>query len=141
MAWSTCRPVPTARVSRPSRAAPASSATASVACSGSSSWAWSGHLALVLGRSHGRSKPQRHLGRLHGLIDHAELLDGQGVQVDLLAQPSAEPLDGPGSVVAAAVEAPVDRVLNAAADPGIDQSNSQGISSLESGLGFVGYIS
>src|SRR5215218_2738819 len=41
MACSTCRPVPTARASRPSRAAPASSATATLTCSGSWSSAWS----------------------------------------------------------------------------------------------------
>src|SRR5215204_3124960 len=46
MACSTCRPVPTARASRPSRAAPASSATATLTCSGSWSLAWS---VLVVG--------------------------------------------------------------------------------------------
>ena len=39
----------------------------------------------------------------------------KGVQVDLLAQADAERRDGPGGVVAAAVEAPVDGVLDAAA--------------------------
>src|SRR5829696_8289975 len=46
MACSTCRPVPTARASRPSRAAPAGSATATLTCSGSWSLAWS---VLVVG--------------------------------------------------------------------------------------------
>ena len=39
----------------------------------------------------------------------------QAVQIDLVAQPDAERLDGPGGVVAAAVEAPVDPLLDAAA--------------------------
>ena len=63
----------------------------------------------------GESKPQRHLGRLHGLIDHGQQLDGQGVEVDLLVQPIAERGDPLGGVVAASVEAAVDRVLDAAA--------------------------
>jgi hypothetical protein len=61
----------------------------------------------------GGSKPQRRLSRLHGLVDHGQQLGGQRVQVDLLAQPRAEPLDGAGGVVAAAVEAPVDLGLDA----------------------------
>src|SRR6266536_6158070 len=68
-----------------------------------------------MGRRDGRSKPQRRLGRLHGLVDYGQQLAGQGVQVDLLAQPGAEPLDGLGGVVAAPVEAPVDRLLDAVA--------------------------
>jgi hypothetical protein len=71
MTWSTCRPVPTAKASRPSRAVPASSTTATVTCSGSSSSArsvvavrwvsfgtavpfWSGFLADARHLPHGR---------------------------------------------------------------------------------------
>jgi hypothetical protein len=71
--------------------------------------------ALVRGCAGGRPQPQRHAGRLHRLLHHRQQLGGQGVQVDLLAQPGAEPLNGPGGVVAAPVEAPVDRLLDAAA--------------------------
>jgi hypothetical protein len=56
------------------------------------------------GRSDGGSKPQRHLGRLHGLLDHAEQLGGEDVQVDLLAQPGTERLNRLGRIVAAPVE-------------------------------------
>jgi hypothetical protein len=68
------------------------------------------------GRRPGRrpAQPQRRLGRLHRLVDHGQQLGGQGVQVDLVAQAGREPLDGAGGVVAAAVEAPVDQVLDAA---------------------------
>src|SRR6266545_4687737 len=47
--------------------------------------------------------------------DHGQQLGGQGVQVDLLAQPGTEYLDGPAGVVTASVEAPVDRPLDVAA--------------------------
>ena len=43
-----------------------------------------------MGRRDGRSKPQRRLGRLHGLLDYDQQLAGQGVQVDLLAQPGID---------------------------------------------------
>ena len=42
-------------------------------------------------------------------------LGGEGVQVDLVAQPTAERRDGSGRVIAAAVEAPVHQVLDSAA--------------------------
>jgi hypothetical protein len=61
------------------------------------------------------SKPQRRRGRLHGLVDHGQRLGPQHVQVHLIAQVSAERLDSPGRIVAAAVEAPVDRLLLAGA--------------------------
>src|SRR5512133_366183 len=51
----------------------------------------------------GGSKPKRDPGRLHGLLDHRQQLAGQGLQVDLLAQPPAERLDHAGGVVAAPV--------------------------------------
>jgi hypothetical protein len=57
-------------------------------------------------------QPERRLGRLHGLLDHSQQLGGQGVQVDLLAQPGAEGRHCLGGVVAAPVEAPVDRGLD-----------------------------
>jgi hypothetical protein len=71
-------------------------------------------VALALGRAGGRSKPQRHLGRLHRLVDHTQQLNQERVEVDLLAQPVAEVIDGIGGVVAAPVEASVDRALDAA---------------------------
>jgi hypothetical protein len=42
------------------------------------------------------------------VLHHGEQLGGQGVQVNLLAQPGAERLNRLGGVVAAAVKAPVD---------------------------------
>ncbi len=59
-----------------------------------------------------RAEPQRRLGRLHGLVDHGQQLAPEGVQVDLVAEAGREPLHGPGGVIAAAVEAPVDQVLD-----------------------------
>src|SRR5512133_827676 len=91
MTWSTCRPVPTARASRPSRAALASSATATVTRSGSSSWAgsvvavrwvsfgtavpfWSSFLADARHLPHGRSPGgDRHLN-FYGNRDNLEEL-------------------------------------------------------------------
>ena len=61
------------------------------------------------------SQPQRRLGWLHGLVDHRQQLAGQGGQVDLVAKVGAEGGDGVGGVVAAAVEAAVDPLLDAAA--------------------------
>jgi hypothetical protein len=52
---------------------------------------------------------------LHGLLHHRQQLAGEGVHVHLLAQAGAERLDRLGGVVAAAVEAAVDRLLDAAA--------------------------
>jgi hypothetical protein len=49
------------------------------------------------------------------LVAHGQQLGGQGGQVHLIAQAGPEPLDDPGCVVAAPVEAPVDRLLDAAA--------------------------
>src|SRR4029450_5905027 len=62
-----------------------------------------------------RSQPERRLGRLHGLVDYGQQIGGQGGQVDLVTQAGAEGLDDPGRVVAAAVEAPVHGLLDAAA--------------------------
>src|SRR5512133_1242654 len=62
----------------------------------------------------GGAQPQRHRRWFHGLVDHGQELGRERVQVDLFPEPSAERLDGLGRVVAAAVEAPVDRLLNAA---------------------------
>src|SRR5215217_1810845 len=66
-------------------------------------------------RRAGGPQPQRGPGRLHGPVDHGQQLAVQGVQVDLVAEAGREVLDGPGGVVAAAVEAPVDHGLDAAA--------------------------
>ena len=52
------------------------------------------------GRSHSHAP-----GRLHGLLDHGQQLDLQGVQIDLLAEPGRERLGGAGGVVAAPVAA------------------------------------
>jgi hypothetical protein len=49
------------------------------------------------------------------LIDYRQQLGGEAVQVDLLAQPGAEPRDRLAGVVAAPVEAPVHRPLDAPA--------------------------
>jgi hypothetical protein len=62
-----------------------------------------------------RSQPQGHRGRLDGLVDHRQQLGGQRLQVQLLARAGAERCDGGGGVIAPAVEAPVHRVLDAAA--------------------------
>ena len=74
----------------------------------------------------GRSKPQRRMCRLHGLVGHGQQLDGHAVQVDLLVQPIAERGDPLGGVVAAAVEAPVDRGLDAAAGRLEQRGHGQG---------------
>src|SRR6266545_4691707 len=63
----------------------------------------------------GGSEPQRGAGRLHRLVDHREQLGSETVEVDLGMQPGAECLDGPGRVVAAPVEAPIDGLLDAPA--------------------------
>src|SRR4029450_1867572 len=54
-------------------------------------------------------------GRLHGLVDRGQQLVREAVQGDVVTQGGGEGLDGPGRVVAAAVEAAVDRGLDAAA--------------------------
>jgi hypothetical protein len=59
-------------------------------------------------------QPQRRLGGLHGLVNRGQQLGRQRVQVDLVAEAGAERLDGPGGVVAAPVEAPIHRLLDAA---------------------------
>jgi hypothetical protein len=71
-------------------------------------------IASVLGHVGGTAKPHRRLRWLHRLVDHAEQLGRERVEVELLTQPGGERLDGLGGVVAAAVEAPVDQVLDAA---------------------------
>jgi hypothetical protein len=52
---------------------------------------------------------------LDNLIDHGQQLTGQGVQVNLVSEPRAEGLDRLGRVVAAAVKASVDGLLDASA--------------------------
>jgi hypothetical protein len=52
---------------------------------------------------------------LHGLVDYGQQLDGEGVEVDLLAQMLVEHCDLLGGVVVAAVEPPVHGLLDAAA--------------------------
>jgi hypothetical protein len=53
-------------------------------------------------------------GGLHGLVDHGQQVAVEGVQVDLVPQPGRELVDGAGGVIAAAVEAPVDQLLDPA---------------------------
>jgi hypothetical protein len=60
-------------------------------------------------------KPKRRRGRLHRLVDHPQHPGRARVQIGLVAQAGAERLDGLGRVVLAAVEAPVDPLLDAAA--------------------------
>jgi hypothetical protein len=54
--------------------------------------------------------------RLHRLVDYLSKLDGERLEVDLVAQPGAEGLERPLGVVLPAVEAAVDDPLDAAAD-------------------------
>jgi hypothetical protein len=61
------------------------------------------------------SQPQRPRRGFHGLVDDGEQLSRERVQLDLPTQPGAERLHGLGRVVVAAVEAPVDQRLDAAA--------------------------
>ena len=61
------------------------------------------------------SKPQRDPGRLHRLVNHRQQLGGEGIEVNLLAQPGGERLDRVGRVVSAPVEAAVNHLLDAAA--------------------------
>src|SRR5215211_6551540 len=63
----------------------------------------------------GGSKPQRGLGRLHGLANDCQQVGGEGAEVDLVAQAGAECADRLGGVVLAPVEAAVDRLLDAVA--------------------------
>src|SRR3954464_11565053 len=58
-------------------------------------------------------EPERHVLRLDGLLDDADELALHGVEVELVAQPAAEALQRERGVVAAAVEAAVDRGLDA----------------------------
>jgi hypothetical protein len=60
------------------------------------------------------------------VADHRQQLGLQGPQVDLVPQPGREPLDGAGGVVAAAVEAAVHRLLDAAAGRLEQGGNGQG---------------
>jgi len=57
---------------------------------------------------------------LHGLVDHGQQLAVEHVKVDLVAQAQGEAVHGAGGVVAAAVEAAVDQVLDPAAQ-GLEQ--------------------
>ena len=61
------------------------------------------------------AQPQRDVGGPHRLGDDGLEVGAQRAEVDLVAQPRAERLDGPRGVVAAAEEAAVHRLLDAAA--------------------------
>jgi hypothetical protein len=54
-------------------------------------------------------------------VNNRQKLGRERVQVDLVTQPGAERLDGLGHVVAAPVEAPINRLLDSAA--GLKQSS------------------
>jgi hypothetical protein len=54
-------------------------------------------------------------GSAHGLLDHRQQLGAEGIQVELVPQVGAERLDRLGGVLAASVEAAVNRLLDAAA--------------------------
>ena len=56
---------------------------------------------------------KRGAGGLHRLSDHGQQLGVERVQVDLVAQPDREGVEGAGGVVAAPVEAAVDHLLDA----------------------------
>ena len=58
-------------------------------------------------------EPERHVLRLDGLLDHADELALHRVEVELVAQAAAEALQRACGVIAAAVEAAVDRGLDA----------------------------
>src|SRR3954451_12134058 len=60
-------------------------------------------------------EPERHVLRLDGLVDDADELALHGVEGELVAQPAAEALQRSRGVVAAAVEAAIDRRLDARA--------------------------
>ena len=60
------------------------------------------------GSSRRGAQPERHVRRLHRLVDHAARSSLERVEVDLVAQPRAEAGERPAGVVAAAVEAAVD---------------------------------
>jgi len=66
------------------------------------------------------------MGRLHRLVDHGHQLSREGVEVDLVAEATAECLDRSGCVVAAPVEAPVHSGLDAATDGPEDRGRGQG---------------
>jgi hypothetical protein len=59
-------------------------------------------------------KPERHVSRLHRLVDDSPQLIAKGVEVDLIAQVRAKTLKGAGGIVLSAVEATVDNGLDAA---------------------------
>ena len=60
-----------------------------------------------------RRKPHGHLRWLHGGENHTVQRRRQIRQIDLVAKPNAEILNGPPCVVAGAVEAAIDGSLNA----------------------------
>jgi hypothetical protein len=62
---------------------------------------------------HRRSQPQRRRDRFRGLVGHGQQLGRERIEVGLVAELGAERLDDLGRGVAAAVEAPVDGVLDA----------------------------
>src|SRR3954452_12127409 len=57
-------------------------------------------------------EPEAHVGGLDGAADDADELGLQGVEVELVAQPGAEGVERALGVIAAAVEAMVDRGLD-----------------------------
>src|SRR5687768_8334467 len=68
--------------------------------------------ALRRSRAAAVTKPERRMGRLHRLVDDPDQLRPELVEVDLLAQTRAEPVDGLDRVVAGAVEAAIYELLD-----------------------------
>jgi hypothetical protein len=93
--------------------------------------------AYVGGRelAEGRSQSDALVGG-HSLVDHGQQLGREGVQVDLLSKPCRERLHGAGGVVVAAVEAPVDQVL----DPAAHLCGASPIQPVRAGATAVGFI-
>src|SRR5512132_4710605 len=60
-------------------------------------------------------EPEAHVGGLDGLAHGGVQVRADAVDVELVAQPRAERLEHLGRVVAAAIETPVDRALDARA--------------------------
>src|SRR5215218_2107381 len=71
-------------------------------------------------------EPQGGAGGLHGVVDHGPQLGVEGVQIQLVPQAGREPLHSPDRVVAAAVEAAVDQVLDPAAQRLEQRRHGQG---------------
>src|SRR5258708_29966380 len=68
-------------------------------------------------RSSVSPQPHARVRGLHRVADRADELGADGIEVDLVAQLDAERVERARGVVARAIEAAVDRVLDATAQP------------------------